>query len=167
MKIHSAEILSTPPASAPNSEARRHAQCPGIQAEDAVTKCRPDAHQISILPGKIDSLNLFRFGSDVQVLVSETLKDARSNSPMAAKLAMQNFRFELQGMTLGEIDEVKDVIVKRMASSKSSQSERDVLAPMYQIADAAAENRMPSPPWPIFQPKPLPLDPGFNWAKAH
>lgn len=102
-------------------------------------------------------------------LMNETLDIARGKTPKAQQKALEFFYNRIAQMTPGELDDVKDTIVKRMGSHDSSQWERDILQKMYQIADAVAENRTPpyvgkpnkilpfiAPPFPPSKP---PLEP--------
>ncbi|PIQ23035.1 hypothetical protein COW36_02005 [bacterium (Candidatus Blackallbacteria) CG17_big_fil_post_rev_8_21_14_2_50_48_46] len=124
-----------------------------------VAKCI-DSHISSSIGGKIEAPSFGFFHQDAKALVNETLSEMRNNNPMASKFALHEFSAELRSMTPGELDDVKDVIVAKMASPKSSQSDRDALMKMYKLADAASENRL-SPSRPM--PKPFPIDPGFEY----
>jgi hypothetical protein len=100
-------------------------------------------------------------------LIDDTVSSAiYTKMPFARQHAMRNMLSEIKGMSPGQLDDLKDAIVKRMASPDTSQNERDVLKNMYDVVDAVAENR-PVPEHlisthPIHQPTPPSIiHPGF------
>lgn len=93
--------------------------------------------------------------------IDDTLHTALyAKMPFAREYAMQGLLKETKGMTPGELDDLKDAIVKRMSSPDSSQRERDVLKNMYDLVDAVAENR-PVPMHLVAVPNKGPLDQTF------
>lgn len=118
------------------------------------------------LPGKTQPITLppGLFEKDGPQAIIEDALDLALNAktPMARQMAMGNVAREARQMTPGQLDDLKDAIVKRMASDDTSQRERDVLKMMYDTVDAIAENRpvkgtldldmISSPP---FMPKPI------------
>ncbi|MGE3724797.1 MAG: hypothetical protein AB7I41_04550 [Candidatus Sericytochromatia bacterium] len=75
-------------------------------------------------------------------LINQTLKQAtRPMGGWSNEYALRHLMDKAQNMTPGEIDDLKDAIVKRMSSPNTSQTERDILKDMYSVVDAVAENR--------------------------
>lgn len=127
-------------------------------AEDvfATPKCFADEKCIRPIPGKPNVSIADFFQNDAKALVEDTLSDVRNDHPLVSNLAMQRFTSKLRGMTPGELDDVKDAIVAKMSSPDASQSDRNVLQKMYNLADAASENRMPVRPVHPVRPLPFP-----------
>jgi hypothetical protein len=79
-------------------------------------------------------------------IIDETVDAALfTKMPGARQAAMRSLLGETKGMTPGQLDDLKDAIVKRMSSPDTTQNERDVLKNMYDVVDAVSENR-PVPP---------------------
>ena len=98
------------------------------------------------IPGKIKPpvIDLSDFGQSDH-LIDETLSTAlHAKMPFAREYALRHMEKHLKTMTPAQLDDIKDTIVKRMASPDTSQRERDVLKDMYELTDAVAENR-PTP----------------------
>ncbi|MGE3725598.1 MAG: hypothetical protein AB7I41_08615 [Candidatus Sericytochromatia bacterium] len=123
----------------------------------ATPKCFIDEKCIRPIPGKPGVSITDFFQNDAKSLVEDTLSDVRNDHPLVSNLAMQRFASKLRGMTPGELDDVKDAIVAKMSSPDASQSDRNVLQKMYNLADAAAENRQPVRPFPVRPPRPMPF----------
>ncbi|MBT9547267.1 MAG: hypothetical protein IV090_17880 [Candidatus Sericytochromatia bacterium] len=123
----------------------------------AMPKCFIDDKCIRPIPGKPSVSIADFFQNDAKALVEDTLSDVRNDHPLVSNLAMQRFTSKLRGMTPGELDDVKDAIVAKMSSPDASQSDRNVLQKMYNLADAASENRQPDRPFPV-RPRPFPID---------
>lgn len=121
-----------------------------------------DQSGVQPLPGKPEPLIFPMHKAGPQALIEETLDIALTvKSPMAREMALRSLNDEIQHMTPGQLDELKDAIVKRMASDDTSQRERDVLKSMYDVVDAVAENRKP-PIYDRFAPPGIhPGKPGF------
>ncbi len=127
------------------------------QKLQAIPKCFVDEKCIRPIPGKPSISIADFFQNDAKALVEDTLSDVRNDHPLVSNLAMQRFTSKLRGMTPGELDDVKDAIVAKMSSPDASQSDRNVLQKMYNLADAASENRHPGRPFPV-RPRPFPMD---------
>jgi hypothetical protein len=124
----------------------------------ATSKCFIDEKCIRPIPGKPSVSITDFFQNDAKALVEDTLSDVRNDHPLVSNLAMQRFASKLRGMTPGELDDVKDAIVTKMSSPDASQSDRNVLQKMYNLADAASENRLIPQPRPYPRPMPFPMD---------
>jgi hypothetical protein len=124
----------------------------------AAPKCFIDEKCIRPIPGKPSVSITDFFQNDAKSLVEDTLSDVRNDHPLVSNLAMQRFTSKLRGMTPGEIDDVKDAIVAKMSSPDASQSDRNALQKMYNLADASAENRLIPQPRPYPRPMPFPMD---------
>ncbi|MGE3724798.1 MAG: hypothetical protein AB7I41_04555 [Candidatus Sericytochromatia bacterium] len=111
-----------------------------------------------ITPGLVELL-----GKDSNSeLIDDTLNSAMfTKMPGARQAAMRSLLGETKGMTPGQLDDLKDAIVKRMSSPDTTQNERDVLKNMYDVVDAVSENR-PVPPHLIGINHVHPFPPGID-----
>ncbi|PKL77943.1 MAG: hypothetical protein CVV27_04275 [Candidatus Melainabacteria bacterium HGW-Melainabacteria-1] len=100
--------------------------------------------QIGKLPpnGSIQKPNPFHFNQSAEKTVDRVLSigvahaEARENGYQIKTPDVEfHLAMALEGMTPGEMDEVRDAIVDRMSSPKTSQQERDVLQRMYNFVD--------------------------------
>jgi hypothetical protein len=115
-----------------------------------------DQTEFERLPGKIKPpvIQLSEVGK-AERLIDDTLSTALyAKMPFAREQALRSMERNLRNMTPGQLDDVKDAIVKRMASPDASQRERDVLKDMYELTDAIAENRQATPGHKIL-PRPI------------
>ncbi|PIQ27869.1 hypothetical protein COW36_08625 [bacterium (Candidatus Blackallbacteria) CG17_big_fil_post_rev_8_21_14_2_50_48_46] len=158
---HLAQIAKT----SGGSEAKAtHAQIKNSENEFAQAIHAKDSHINSILPGGCVIPPETFFHSNNKS-IEKTLAQASAKYPGAQRDALNSFHENIEGMTPGELDDLKDNIVKRMGSNETSQWERDILQKMYQIADAVAENRIPPhvgkpsvDPFPRIKPFPNPIE---------
>ena len=99
-------------------------------------------------------------------IIDETLDSALfTKMPGARQAAMRSLLGETKGMTPGQLDDLKDAIVKRMSSPDTTQNERDVLKNMYDVVDAVSENR-PVPPHLIGINQIRPFPPGIDFEPS-
>lgn len=116
-----------------------------------------------ILPGGcVQPAKLF---NDADSIISDALSTASAKYPGAQARALNEFHNDIDNMTPRELDEMKDTLVDRMASPKTSQWERNLLQKMYAITDAVAENRIPPHVGEKFPIRPIPGNPGRPFPK--
>lgn len=132
-----------------------------------------DLHSHSILPGGCVIHPTTPLFKGPETIIEKTLDRSLGKYPGAQQNALESFHNQIDNMTPGELDDMKDAIVKRMSSPDSSQRERDMLQKMYEITDAVAENRLPPhvgigdtidfvKPFPTLPGKPFPTIPGLE-----
>ncbi len=132
-----------------------------------------DHHSHSILPGGCVIHPTAPLFKGPETIIEKTLDRSLGKYPGAQQNALESFHNQIDNMTPGELDDMKDAIVKRMSSPDSSQRERDMLQKMYEITDAVAENRLPPhvgignnidfvKPFPTTPGKPFPTIPGLE-----
>jgi hypothetical protein len=132
-----------------------------------------DHHSHSILPGGCVIHPTTPLFKGPETTIEKTLDRSLGKYPGAQQNALESFHNQIDNMTPGELDDMKDAIVKRMSSPDSSQRERDTLQKMYEITDAVAENRLPPhvgmsdtidfvKPFPTLPGKPFPTIPGLE-----
>jgi hypothetical protein len=132
-----------------------------------------DHHSHSILPGGCVIHPTTPLFKGPETIIEKTLDRSLGKYPGAQQNALESFHNQIDNMTPGELDDMKDAIVKRMSSPDSSQRERDMLQKMYEITDAVAENRLPPhvgigdnidfvKPFPTTPGKPFPTLPGLG-----
>lgn len=130
---------------------------PGFPGEG---KPVPDIFRCPKLPGAcvIDKIpGLF---NDADDLIDTALNRALAKYPGAQNDALKGFYHEVKNMTQDQLDEMKDTLVKHLASPDTSERERGLLKKMYDITDAVSEHRQPPHiqkfPFEDHFPKPLP-----------
>ncbi|MGE3728018.1 MAG: hypothetical protein AB7I41_20855 [Candidatus Sericytochromatia bacterium] len=154
----------------------------GSEHTDAIAQAKKldlsnmqDQHSHSILPGGCVIHPTTPLFKGPETIIEKTLDRTLGKYPGARQDALESFHNQIDNMTPGELDDMKDAIVKRMSSPDSSQRDRDMLQKMYEITDAVAENRLPPhvgiggsidfpkpfpprpfPPKPIFPPSDFP-----------
>lgn len=95
-----------------------------------------------IMPGK-PGFDVGSFFSPTDAIIDSAVHRASAKYPQARQDAMEGFHADIASMTQNELDEMKDTLVQRMASPKTSQWERDILKQLYEVTDAVAEHRDP------------------------
>lgn len=165
---------ATPVSESTVQKLRQAVKAAGEAVENARAVSVEDKSMHKVLPGGcvIPPRGLFDGPAEI---VDSTLDRARAKHPGAQRDALESFYSQIDQMTPGELDDIKDTIVKRMGSHESSQWDRDLLQKMYQIADAVSENRLPphvrKPAFeyiikPIIHPNPpLPAEPRKPFPK--
>lgn len=136
----------------------------GHQPEHIVTP-KPEGAQHQIqdhiqsikLPGGDLTSILGKLYSPVEEIIDNTVSHASVKMMGARQDALQGFHHSIAKMNQNDLDEMKDALVKNLASPESSQWDRDLFQQMYDITDAVSEHRQP----PHLNLKPS-FDPGFN-----
>lgn len=108
--------------------------------EKCFTPAPGEIVSIKRMPGStcVDLPQLF---SNSDTIIDNTLSQASQKRMGAQSRALSEFHVNIRNMTPGQLDEMKDSLVSRMGSDKTSQWERNLLEKMYEVTDAVAENR--------------------------
>lgn len=113
-----------------------------------------DIDVIKQLPGK--PINVIRL-HDCNDIIDDTISAAKRFHGMTETSALRGFHADIKGMDQNELDEMKDTLVKRMASPDASQNERELMQKMYEITDAVSEHRNPPHLHDFNEVRPLPM----------
>lgn len=103
-----------------------------------------DSTRVSIttLPGGCFGGGIKPMFGRMDNIIDDALMAAHNKMFGAQTQALRGFYTDIKGMDQNELDEMKDTLVKRLASD-DSQWDRNLLQKMYQITDAVAEHRQP------------------------